>query len=62
MTPFEIIILCIIYLFCYGFMLSMCIKDEHIWFRVLWAIMCFLFAIHAPIIMGGMLYDKIKGE
>lgn len=62
MTPFEMIILCVIYLVCYGFMLSMNIKDKHIWFRILWAIMCFLFAIYAPIVMGGMLYDKLKEE
>lgn len=36
MTTFEIIIISLIYLFCYGYTVSMFIKEENVWLRVLW--------------------------
>ena len=62
MTPFEIIILSIIYMFCYGYTLTMFIKEKDTWLRILLAIYSLVLAIYAPITFGGMLYEKLKGE
>lgn len=60
MTPFEIIILIVIYLFCYGFTLSIFIKEENVWLRMFLGIASLGLAINAPIMIGAMLYEKLK--
>lgn len=60
MTLFEIIILIIIYSVCYGYTLAMCVKEENVWFRILLAILSFVFAIYAPLQIGVMLYEKLE--
>ena len=62
MTPFEIIILGIIYLFCYGFIIAVFIKEDNVWLRLLFIIISFLLAIYAPLMIGGMLYEKLKDK
>jgi hypothetical protein len=62
MTPFEIIVLAVIYMFCYGFVLAIWIKEENVWFRIFLAIVSLVLAIYAPIMIGGMLYEKLNGE
>ena len=62
MTQFETIILCIIYLFCYGFTLAMFINEKNVWLRVLFVIVSFTYAFYAPVTLGGMLYDKLNGN
>lgn len=60
MTPFEIIILAEIYIVCYGYMLAMFSKEENVGLRLLFAMVCLILAIYAPIIFGSMLYEKLK--
>lgn len=62
MTHFEIIILTLIYLFCYGYTLGMFIKEEDIWFRVFGAIASLAFALYAPICIGGVIYEKLNNK
>lgn len=66
MTPFEIIILSIIYMICYSFVLTMLIEEDNVednvWVKLLWVIVSLALAIYAPLIIGGMLYNKLKGE
>lgn len=60
MTLFEIIILSIIYMLCYGFTLAIFIKEENIWLRTFLAILSLGLAIYAPLMIGGMLYNKLN--
>lgn len=62
MTPFEIIILSIIYMICYGFVLAIFIKEDNLWVRLLFVIISLALALYAPLMIGGMLYEKLKGE
>ena len=60
MTPFEIIILIVIYMICYGFTLTMFITEENVWLRIFLAIIPLFLAIYAPLMIGGALYEKLK--
>lgn len=60
MTTFEIIILIIIHMICYGFMVGTFLKEENVWLRILGAIVSLVLAVFAPLIFGGMLYDKFN--
>ena len=62
MTQFEIIILSIIYLICYGFTIAMSTKENNVWLRLLFNIVSLAFAFFAPIMIGGMLYEKLKDK
>lgn len=62
MTLFEIIIISLIYLFCYGFTLAIFVKEENLWLRIFLAIISFALTFYAPLMIGGMLYNKLKGE
>jgi hypothetical protein len=62
MTAFEIIILTVIYMICYGFVLAMFIKEDNVWLRIFLTVVSFVLAIYAPLMIGGMLYEKLKGE
>lgn len=60
MTQFEILILIIIYMFCYGFTVAPFLKEDNVWIRLYFVIMSLVMAIPAPLIIGGMLYEKLK--
>ena len=60
MTQFEIIILGIIYLICYGFTIAWFAKEDKLWFRLLLAIASLALAFYAPLMIGGMIYEKLK--
>ena len=60
MTQFEIIILIIIYVFCYGFTVAPFVKEDNVWLRLYFVIMSSAMAIYAPLMIGGMLYEKLK--
>lgn len=60
MTDFEIIIIALIYLFCYGYTLSIFIKEENFWFRIFLVIVSFVLAIYAPILIGGAICEKLR--
>lgn len=60
MTHFEIIILILIYLFCYGYTFAMFIKEKNKWLRVFLAIASLILAVNAPLLIGGMLYEKLN--
>lgn len=62
MTSFEIIILIIIYMICYGFVSAIFIKEENLWLRIFFAIVSLAIAIYAPLMLGGMLYDKLNNK
>ena len=62
MTPFEIIVFIIIYMVCYGFVLAMFIKESNVWVRLLGVIVSLALAIYAPLMIGEMLYEKLKGK
>ena len=59
MTLFEIIIISFIYLFCYGFTLSIFIKEEKTWLRILMAIVSFVLCLFAPLLIGGAVFEKL---
>ena len=62
MAQFEIIVLSIIYLICYGFTIAMFVKEKNVWLRLLFIIVSLVFAFSAPITIGGMLYEKLKNK
>ena len=62
MTHFEIIILILIYLFCYGYTLAMFIKEKNVWLRIFLAFASFVLAVYAPILLGGAIYEKLNNE
>ena len=62
MTQFEIIVLSIIYLICYGFTIAMFVEEKNVWLRLLFIIVSLAFAFSAPITIGGMLYEKLKNK
>ena len=60
MTTFEIIILAIIYLFCYGYVEAMFIKEENIWLRVFLVFASLALALYAPLFIGGAVFEKLN--
>lgn len=64
MTPFEIIIICLIYLFFYGYTIAMIIegKEEDIWFRAFLAIVSLVLVLYAPLIIGMKVFEKLNNE
>ena len=60
MTTFEIIILVIIYMICYGYTLAYFIKEENVWLRLFLVIASSILVIYAPLKIGGMLYNKLN--
>lgn len=62
MTTFEIIILIIIYMTCYGYALAIIMKEENVWLRILLVIFALVYSFYVPLIFGGMLYEKMEGE
>lgn len=62
MTPFEIIIIVLIYLFCYGYTMSMFIKEENVWLRTFLVIVSPVLALYAPLYIGGAIYEKLNNN
>ena len=62
MTPFEIIIIVLIYLFCYGYTMSMFIKEENVWLRTFLVIVSLVLALYAPLFIGGAIYEKLNNN
>lgn len=62
MTPFEIIIISLIYLFCYGYTVAMFIKEENVWLRVFLAIASFVLALYTPLFIGGAVFEKLNNK
>lgn len=60
MTTFEIIMLTIIYLICYGYTLAIFDEEKNVWFRIFFAFASLVLAIYTPFIIGNMLYKKLK--
>jgi hypothetical protein len=47
-------------MFCYGFTVAPFLKEDNVWIRLYFVIMSLVMAIPAPLIIGGMLYEKLK--
>lgn len=62
MTFFEIIIISLIYLFCYGYTVSMHIKEENVWLRTFLVIASFALALYAPLFIGGAVFEKLNNK
>ena len=62
MTPFEIIIISLIYLFCYGYTISMFIKEENVWLRIFLVIVSPALALYAPLFIGGAVFEKLNNK
>ena len=62
MTPFEIIILILIYLFCYGYVLAIFDKEENIWLRIFLMIVSFVMALYAPLFIASAVFEKLNNE
>ena len=62
MTTFEIIILSLIYMFFYGYTLATFIKEENIWLRLFLVIASFVFALYAPLFIGGAVFEKLNNR
>lgn len=62
MTPFEIIIIVSIYLFFYGYIMSVFMKEENIWLKVLLAIVSFVLALYVPAVIGSKVFEKLNNK
>lgn len=62
MTHFEIIIIVLIYLFCYGYTTAMFIKEENVWLRTFLVIVSSVLALYAPLFIGGAIYEKLNNN
>lgn len=62
MTPFEIIIIGLIYLFCCGYTMAMFIKEENVWLRIFLVIASLVLALYAPLYIGGAIYEKLNNK
>ena len=62
MTHFEIIIIVLIYLFCYGYTTAMFIKEENVWLRTFLVIVSPVSALYAPLFIGGGIYEKLNNK
>ena len=62
MTPFEIIIISLIYLFCYGYTIAIFIKEENVWLRLFLVIVSSVLALYAPFIIGGAVFEKLNNK
>ncbi len=62
MTPFEFIIIILIYLFFYGYTVAMFFKEENVWLRAFLAIMSLVLALYAPLFIGVGVFEKLKNK
>ena len=62
MTPFEIIIITLIYLFCLGYTISIFIKEENIWLRIFLVLVSLVLALYTPLFIGGAIYEKLNNR
>ena len=60
MTPFEITILILIYMFCYGYTMTMFSKEENVWLTLLLAVVSLVLAIYAPVFIGVKVFEKLN--
>ena len=62
MTHFEIIIITLIYLFCYGYTIAMFIKEENTWLRIVLCLFSLVLALYAPVYIGGAVFEKLNNK
>ena len=62
MTRFEIIIITLIYLFCYGYTVAMFTKEENVWLRTFLVIVSLVLALYAPLFIGSAIYEKLNNK
>ena len=62
MTHFEIIIITLIYLFCYGYTIAIFIKEENVWLRTFLVIVSLVLALYAPLFIGSAIYEKLNNK
>ena len=62
MTHFEIIIITLIYLFCYGYTIAMFIKEENTWLRIVLCLFALVLALYAPVYIGGAVFEKLNNK
>jgi hypothetical protein len=62
MTYFEIIVVTLIYLFCYGYTIAMFIKEESIWLRIFFVIISFALALYTPLFIGSAVFEKLNNK
>ena len=62
MTHFEIIIITLIYLFCYGYTIAMFIKEESTWLRIVLCLFSLVLALYAPVYIGGAVFEKLNNK
>ena len=62
MTTFEIIIITLIYLFCYGYTIAMFIKEENTWLRIVLCLFSLVLALYAPVYIGGAVFEKLNNK
>ncbi len=62
MTPFEFIIIILIYLFFYGYTIAGFIKEENIWLRTFLVIISFVLALYTPLFIGAEVFEKLNNK
>lgn len=62
MTHFEIIIITLIYLFCYGYTIAIFIKEENTWLRIVLCLFSLVLALYAPVYIGGAVFEKLNNK
>jgi hypothetical protein len=62
MTHFEIVIIILLYLFCYGYTTAMFIKEENTWLRIVLCLVSLVLALYAPLYIGGAVFEKLNNN
>ena len=62
MTHFEIIVITLIYLFCYGYTIAIFIKEENTWLRIVLCLFSLVLALYAPVYIGGAVFEKLNNK
>ena len=62
MTHFEVIVITLIYLFCYGYTIAMFIKEENTWLRIVLCLVSLVLALYAPMYIGGAVFEKLNNK
>ena len=62
MTHFEIIVITLIYLFCYGYTIAMFIKEENTWLRIVLCLFSLVLALYAPVYIGSAVFEKLNNK
>lgn len=62
MTLFELIIIGLIYLFCYGYTLAIFTKEENVCLKIILIFISFVIALYAPLFIGSAIFERLNNK